>query len=330
MSITDNEVQPRIIYIAGFGRSGSTILDILLGNHQDVLSLGEAFSFFNPEVEKQRCSCGANLTQCSNWSKVYLEFVSSVKISWSEINRIRKSVEAIRSFPKLFFGVSCSRFRDQTDFRTYCLLTQNFFTGIHKITSCKVVVDSSKTAWNAIGRPYALLKLCGLDVKIIHLIRDGRGVMWSTMRGSDPELEQGRTQISRIRGYQRAFSWAAINFLTRLLLGKLPKERVLTLHYEDLVDRPSDMLAKIGDFIGMDLGDLIEKTGKGEELKVPHLIRGNRVARQSGTIKLSNDQSWRKHLRFTDHVFFWLTLWPAAWLFRRRRVRPLKHSYQER
>ena len=30
-----------LCYIAGFGRSGSTVLDVLLGNHPEVLSLGE-------------------------------------------------------------------------------------------------------------------------------------------------------------------------------------------------------------------------------------------------------------------------------------------------
>ena len=33
--------RPKVIYIMGCGRSGTTILDIILGNHLGFLSLGE-------------------------------------------------------------------------------------------------------------------------------------------------------------------------------------------------------------------------------------------------------------------------------------------------
>ena len=33
--------RPKVIYIMGCGRSGTTILDIILGNHSGFLSLGE-------------------------------------------------------------------------------------------------------------------------------------------------------------------------------------------------------------------------------------------------------------------------------------------------
>lgn len=39
--MVNNNNQPEVIYIIGGGRSGSSILSILLGNHQDFVNLGE-------------------------------------------------------------------------------------------------------------------------------------------------------------------------------------------------------------------------------------------------------------------------------------------------
>ena len=62
---------PQIIYIAGFERSGSTILDIMVGNMNNHFSVGE-LSFYpvNGIVDNEFCSCGERVLDCSFWKRV--------------------------------------------------------------------------------------------------------------------------------------------------------------------------------------------------------------------------------------------------------------------
>lgn len=60
----------KIIYIAGLGHSGSTILDMALGSHPNIIGLGEIYAVFNSKnyknlFEKSTCSCGEKGKDCS-------------------------------------------------------------------------------------------------------------------------------------------------------------------------------------------------------------------------------------------------------------------------
>ena len=45
----------KVVYIMGRGHSGSTMLDLMLGNHEKIHSVGELTSGFRRRSEK--CSC---------------------------------------------------------------------------------------------------------------------------------------------------------------------------------------------------------------------------------------------------------------------------------
>ncbi len=308
---------PKIIYIAGYGRSGSTVLDILLGNHQGIVSLGEVTNLFQSEIDRKRCSCGSFYNECPMWSRIINVARKSNPSIWDTTSEIVLSVESARSVIASLLDHPFQSQSSRTIREIYCEGMRRLFATIRNMTQVSTVVDSSKTAWRAIGRPYALFALCGFDVRVIHLIRDGRAVMWSTMKGSDPDIEHDQAKKSTLRGYQKVLSWAAINILTALILKKLPKDKVFRLHYEDLVDRPEEILDKIGEFINADMRELQERVTQKNVFKVGHLLRGNRIARQKEAITIIADYSWKQNLSFHDHLFYWLLLWPAAFIFRR-------------
>lgn len=62
-----------IVYIAGLGHSGSTLLDLLLGSHSKMIGLGEIMPFIrrkNREIDNRAtCSCGKKGNECDFWSK---------------------------------------------------------------------------------------------------------------------------------------------------------------------------------------------------------------------------------------------------------------------
>ncbi len=70
-----------IIYIAGLGHSGSTILDLILGCHSDIVGLGEIMPFIRrkdrtPDLNST-CSCGKKGYDCYFWSEVEKHILNS-------------------------------------------------------------------------------------------------------------------------------------------------------------------------------------------------------------------------------------------------------------
>ena len=61
----------RVVYVMGAGRSGSTVLDTILNNHEDVIGVGELVHLFiEGSAVKENCSCGEARDTCEIWSSV--------------------------------------------------------------------------------------------------------------------------------------------------------------------------------------------------------------------------------------------------------------------
>jgi len=84
----------KVIYIVGCGRSGTTIMDILLGNHVGLLSVGELIHAHDNWNEDKLCSCGANLKKCDVWGDVGVEFFEyNSENSYYNIIKRQKDIE---------------------------------------------------------------------------------------------------------------------------------------------------------------------------------------------------------------------------------------------
>ena len=61
----------KVLYIAGDGRSGSTLLNIALGNHERVLAMGELCNLHRFVLGQSNwCSCGVPVSDCGFWQSV--------------------------------------------------------------------------------------------------------------------------------------------------------------------------------------------------------------------------------------------------------------------
>lgn len=61
---------PTVVFVAGVGRSGSTMLSLMLGNHRRSASCGEIVNWYRPVVARHRRSirCGCSRADCPEWS----------------------------------------------------------------------------------------------------------------------------------------------------------------------------------------------------------------------------------------------------------------------
>lgn len=71
----------KVIYIGGYGRSGSTLLDIYMGNHDTFFSLGELMQITRDTIKDEYCSCLAKIGECEFWASVMKEWEEQRQLS---------------------------------------------------------------------------------------------------------------------------------------------------------------------------------------------------------------------------------------------------------
>jgi hypothetical protein len=114
------------------------------------------------------------------------------------------------------------------------------------VSGASVVVDSSKHASTA----FLLRRAPGLDLRVVHLVRDSRGVAYSwAKRVQRPEVTGEGAEMPRYGAGRAAAKWLSYNSLFHLLAATgVP---TLPLRYEQLVAEPSRSLGEIASFAGV-------------------------------------------------------------------------------
>jgi hypothetical protein len=282
----------------GLGRSGSTVLDSVLGNHPSLVNLGELRYLANAGwMRNEYCACGERVLDCAFWSQV--------RERWSrladgagpaELWRLQSAIERRRGR----LGLSAEPARPREDFETYGQWTVALFRAIRQTAGRPVLVDSSKIP----ARALALSRLDGLDVRIVHLVRDGRGVAWSLRKPLPADPEKGVARAIPGRPVLRtALGWCAVNHLAERVARSLGPQRVLRVRYEDFVTDPLRSLGEIGELLGLDLRPLAQRAAQGEALAIGHTVAGNRL-RMAGSLRLRLDETWKEGLSRRDERLF--------------------------
>ena len=292
----------RVVYILGTGRCGSTLLDIILGSHPDVCSTGELHRL--PSVAaggEQPCSCGSDAADCPFWSRVIAEVGRSFPFDRLAAGR---AYEFTRSLPLTSIELALPR----SKVARYAGDLAQLFEAIARVSGRSVVVDSSKHSSRGIILWHGRRR--GLDVRFVHLVRDGRGYIWSKRRVRDG---QGLGRDSPDQTVADLSAWWLLSNVISATLFRLHPGRYLRLRYEDLVSDPAGTLRTLGRFLEIDLEPAIGALQRREALPVGHVVGGNRM-RFSRALVLRPDIDWQQHLPWSDERTFWGI---AGWLARK-------------
>lgn len=287
--------RPVLLYLGGAGRSGSTLLERLLGAVPGVTALGEVVHLPSRGlVEGENCACGAALTACRFWGEVgRVAFGGWGTVDGQAWARLQQRVDRNRHLPLL---VVPARAHFRRDLAAHVDRLDRLYQAAAQVSGASVLVDSSKHASTA----FALRHLRAVDVHIIHLVRDSRGVAYSwTKEVARPEAGD-RQLMPRYSPASSAAWWGAFNVaLTLLPATGTPVTR---LRYEDLVADPArhlhDLLGSAG--VALDEGWDAFLTDGGAQLGPSHSIAGNPMRFRSGLVTLRRDDSWRNALPTRD------------------------------
>jgi hypothetical protein len=304
-----------VVYIAGAGRSGSTLLERALGEIGGFVNVGELIDIFRRDAPRtERCGCGQSFADCPFWTGVG----GSVFDHWDAaqlgaVQRLKGRVARQRHLPRLLAMPLASRsFR--ADVAAYGASYAGLYRSIAAEAGAAVVVDASKWPVQALT-----LARAGLDVRVIHLIRDVRGVAYSlSKRGvTRPHALNEQDVMWTKRPVAAAFRWTSYQSQVELLaLCGVPVARV---RYEDFVREPRRTVEQALTRLRLSHPAQLGHLGDGQVTLGPsHGIAGNPSRFRYGSITLRVDEAWRTEMSRRDRVMVTAIGLPLLVRYRRR------------
>ena len=287
----------KLIYIAGYGRTGSTLLEAILSWYPGVFGLGE-FAYFFPAVAQKHvtCSCGNPVLQCPFWKSVLKKVIDVEHISKKRPGRIRFQLEGIG-----LGGVYSWRWlRRSKRVEGYKRELGRLYDAVWECVpdGTEVLIDSSKTSYSSAFRPRFLYELYKENLKVIHIVRDVRGVFYSMKkRGLRRPSHFKAKNKGRILGFRALIGWAFANLAAEGTRRYIPDRQYHLLRYEELVSKAEETLSTIGQFLGLDdISSLIEiLLSNGLNGRERHQIMGNPM-RFEKKIRIRPDMEWVQNL----------------------------------
>ena len=295
---------PQVLYVGSWGRSGSTLLDLILGEIPGFRSVGELrYLWERGLAERQRCGCGAAVPECPFWGAVLEEaFGRTGGVDSGEMLALWRRVDGLARLPWLLapwrpaaLGADIAAFRD---------VLGRLYRAVQRVSGAAVLVDSSKYA------AYGLLLagVPGLDLRVLHLVRDSRAVAYSwTRRKAMPEVTTAQQYMPIKRPWRSAVFWDLENLGLHLLRGVARGYQVL--RYDDLATDPQAALrvALEGIGVGADLGFLREHR---VHLGPNHTVAGNPLRFRRGELDIAPDLEWRSRLAAAPRWLVTGLTWP--------------------
>ncbi len=285
-----------VLFIGSMWRSGSTLLDLMLGQLPGFVSVGELRQIWAKGcIDDRPCGCGAVFSECPFWTAVGEHaFGGWSKVDAHEMLRLRKSLDKAQVVP--WFS-SLRGPKDSGDTRAYLEALERLYGGIREVSGSAVVVDSSKSH----GHALLLRRVPSIDLRLVHLVRDSRAVTYSKLRGLDKRKREGKIssdQEVNVRSW--ALRWLQYNaMLPRLLPKSAPRTRV---RYEDLAAAPKDVLAETLLAAGFAAPPDALEFLQGDRLSVGenHIVYGNRMRSTRGEVVVRLDEEWKPSMRRRD------------------------------
>lgn len=299
--------QLRVVYISGASPSGSTALATLLASQADIISVGDLGQLHHYGwQEDDDCARASRCSACPFWIQVlaaWRERCADADVAG--YRSLQSRYERLRSWPRLQIEARLKT----SAFRDYVRQTTALLHAICAVSGKRVVLDSSKRPMRAL----ALSLVRGVDLQIVHLVRNARATAWSQAKAYRKDPRNGlQADKPSTSVWKSTRDWLLANTPAARRGPRAAVQRC-RLRYEDLVDRPEQTLLRLQSFLELDMQHVVTSVLSNNVFSVGHQIAGNRL-RMQGAVRLRGDSEWMHAMPATDRDACWRL---AGWLARR-------------
>ena len=301
-----SEQKIKVLLIASCDRSGSTVVGNILGSGANFFHGGEIHHVWGRGlIGNWLCGCGRPFRDCDLWTGVLEEAFGGADrvdahsmanlrmIAYSKQNRLR----AFSSEGRRHLQATLSAYLENLD---------KLYRAIQSRTGAKAIVDSSKTAVHG----WLLTMLPAIDLHLLHLVRDARGVAYSLGK---KKLHLGAPEqryMARHGPWKSSRMWLRDNLAIESLRSSLAG-RTLKVRYEDFVAGPGNVLRSVCELVGEDAANLPPIVASRVEIQTSHTVSGNPMRLATGALEIRADEEWRAQMTFLQRAVVTALTWPV-------------------
>jgi hypothetical protein len=214
-----------VVYITGSGRSGSTVLGLMLAHKFDAAFVGQTRDLHAAWANNTQCSCGEPIRQCLFWNRVL-----KTNHQNSVTDQLREIQENRKFFRSEYRRIQLDNIFLDKDFlksqKEYLFKMKDFYNTCASCSQKNIIIDSSKSPEGAL----ALLLAPDIDAKILNIVRNPIDVVRSFKKRNGKAIpesnyikqwESRQTEIEKIR--------------------KIFNHKVYTISYDQMCENPDNI-----------------------------------------------------------------------------------------
>ena len=286
----------KVIYVAGWMRSGTTLMSEILGAQPRAFNAGEVSGIWSDASRGGRCSCGDLLLECDIWGRAIAAVDAEEGVTaahrdtvHAEWGRATASTFKTRNLRQLITWAQEPE-TAPAEWTQIRRVTSSLLRHALELSGSTVLVDSSKLVPGLLF----YLGMPDVELSVVQVLRDPRAVAASEARTAHQENSNAdfvppgsgvATSVTRWWG-----SNLSVAAVARAL--RLP---TVTVHYEHLVDRPAQEIARACQVTGQPF-DPATIDGADVMLGASHVAVGNPSRSAGGTKTLHLDDRWKQEL----------------------------------
>lgn len=279
--------KPKLVSLLANWSSGATLFTILLDAHSQIVSNGESLPFDEGDDERYDCSCGKYIDECEFYSAAAGHMRLRDSSDWDrrlfvQVPRLSK-MPLFRSFLNawMFEGNLRNRVIDavpgyRETMERFVGAQLRFFENARRLTNASIYLDGTKST----RRAQLFARDGRSEMKVIHMIRDGRGFSNSYLKHWGHETGKVETParlwlryISEVDKFAKAY----------------PSVPLLTVRYEDLCRSTTETMKLVYRFLEVPYEEF--------DPAAPHVthLLGNRM-RHRFDGKIREDTAWKTEM----------------------------------
>ncbi|HEX5260723.1 MAG TPA: hypothetical protein VFW18_04525 [Gaiellales bacterium] len=309
--VTAALIRPEVVYIGGADRSGSTILGLVMGTLPGTAYVGEVMHVWRRGVaENQLCGCGEPFLACPFWREVgQAAFGGWQHVDVDHVEWLSRRV--LRERFGLAMPLLKRRLSYRANFAAYLEYIEPLYRAIWRVSGARRIVDSSK----GLSQYGALAALSSIDLSLVHLVRDSRGVAHSwTRKIVMPEITSDREYMATFSPAWAALQWDFMNVEFDIARNLMYRARPSVLvRYESFAADPvrasHAALASVSKTTSPDGVSDSSPLGR-IRVGTQHTVSGNPARFSGPAVTVRPDVRWHAEMRRTRKALVTAVTWP--------------------